>query len=155
MINKAAALIATLVLCAPVLADKAATAKIGEPRYSFYKTTDGFLRLDTQSGEVALCSMQPVGWACLAAPEDRAVLENEITRLRRENTALKQDLLAHDLPLPTGILPETSSKNDGHELSLRLPDNADIESVVAFVGQVWHRLVQAIADAQNQIMHKS
>ena len=42
------------------------------------------MRLDTQTGQVALCGRQTVGWACLAAPEDRTVLENEIARLRKK-----------------------------------------------------------------------
>jgi hypothetical protein len=151
---KAVAIIALLTLCAPALADDATAAKIGEPRYSFYKVADGFLRLDTRSGEVALCSMQPVGWACLAAPEDRAVLEDQIARLRQENATLKQQLLAHGLPLPTGM-PAPPRSDNGHELTLRLPDDADLDRMVAFVGRVWHRLVETIANAQNQLMPKS
>jgi hypothetical protein len=34
-------------------------------------------------------------------PEDRAVLENEIARLRSENAALKKDILSRGLPLPS------------------------------------------------------
>jgi hypothetical protein len=158
MIKKAsAAIIAVLVLCACALADQAAP-KIGEPRYSFYKAGDGFLRLDTQTGEVALCGVQPVGWACLTAPEDRAVIESEIARLREENAALKQALLSRGLPLPPGATPEPTANNNGNngnELTLRLPDNADIDRVMTLVGQIWHRFVQAIANAQNQVLHKS
>jgi hypothetical protein len=32
-------------------------------RYIFSRQANGFLRLDTQSGAVSLCSEQPVGWA--------------------------------------------------------------------------------------------
>lgn len=155
MIKKAAAaVIAVLVLCAAALADETGP-KMGDPRYGFYKSGDGFLRLDTQTGEVALCSVQPVGWACLTAPEDRAVIESEIARLRKENAALKRDLLSRGLPLPPGASAEPPAAGDGNELTLRLPDDADIHRVVALVGQIWHRLVEAIANAQNQIMHKS
>jgi hypothetical protein len=155
MVNKAVAAIAVLLLCAPALADEAAIPKIGEPRYSFYKVADGFLRLDTQSGEVARCSVQPVGWACLAAPEDRAVLEDQIDRLRKENAALKQDLLSHGLPLPTGVVAESSGNDNGHELTLHLPDNADLNRVMALVGRVWNRFVEVIGEVQNRVMHKS
>src|SRR5271165_2880193 len=51
-------------------------------RYSFSKEADGYVRLDMKTGEVALCSRKSVGMACEAAPEDRALLENEIARLR-------------------------------------------------------------------------
>ena len=164
MISKAfAAVIAALVLTASAFAEDATApeTRTGEARYSFNKVDDGFLRLDTQTGEVALCSRQAVGWACLAAPEDRAVLENEIARLRKDNGALKQDLLAHDLPLPPGTPPEPlSGGNDngsggGRNLTLRLPDHADFDRVVTLVGRLWHRLVEAIANAQNQVLHRS
>jgi hypothetical protein len=156
MIGKAfAALIAASVLTASATADDVAAPPLGQPRYSFHKVTDGFLRLDTQTGEVALCGMQPVGWACLAAPEDRAALEDEIARLRRENAALKQDLLSRGLPLPSGTMAEPPAKDDGNHLTIRLPDSADISRMVALADDVWHRLVKAITDVPNQLMHRS
>lgn len=151
---KAVAVIALLSLGPSALADEAAP-NIGEPRYSFYKAGDGFLRLDTQSGEVALCSARPVGWACLTAPEDRALLDNEIARLRKENAALKQALLSRGLPLPTGINAEPPKSDDGHEVRLHLPDDADLDRLMAFLGRVWHRFVDAITDVQSRVMHKS
>ena len=69
-----------------------------------------------QTGEVSLCSQRTVGWACQAAPEDRAVLENEIARLRSENAALKKDLLSRGLPLPPGAMPEPPVARDGDTL---------------------------------------
>ena len=59
-------------------------------------------------------------------PEDRAVLENEIARLRSENVTLKKEILAHGLALPAGAMPETAGAGDG-SLTLRLPDNADVD----------------------------
>ena len=98
-------LIAPALLIAPVLADDATPDSEGG-RYTFSKVDAGFLRLDTQTGAVSICSQHTVGWACQAVPEDRAVLENEIARLRSENVALKKEILAHGLPLPAGAVPE-------------------------------------------------
>ena len=113
MINKAfAVVIAGFCLIVPALADDA-TPETDEGRYTFSKVADGFVRLDTQTGEVSLCSQRTVGWACQAVPEDRAVLENEIARLRRENAALKKDILARGLPLPAGAMPEPPVVRDG------------------------------------------
>src|ERR1700685_1517791 len=110
MFSKAVALaIAAVCLSTPVFADDATLDANGGP-YTLNKVTDGFVRLDTKTGEVALCSQRTVGWACQAAPEDRAVFESEIARLRNENAALKQSLLAHGVPLPDGMMPEPSAK---------------------------------------------
>jgi hypothetical protein len=154
MINKAlAAGCAALIVSAPAFAETAAPPP-NTARYSFQKVAGGFLRLDTETGEVALCSARPVGWACLAAPEDRAVLESEIARLRRDNAALKHDLLAHGLPLPPGTLPEPAADDSDKNVTVRLPDQSDVNRVLAFVGRVWHRLVDALAHAQDRVLHK-
>src|SRR3984885_3611361 len=145
------------VLCAPAPADDA-TPDTDGGRYVFAKEVDGFLRLDTQTGEVSLCSQKAVGWACEAAPEDRAALENEIVRLRTENATLKKDILARGLPLPAGVMPEPLAQNDeppNAELGLHLPSDADIDRMVSFMDRVWHRFVDAVERAQKQVLNKS
>ena len=148
----AVAFVAVL-LAAPAPADEAAPDTAGG-RYVFSKQADGFLRLDTQSGAVALCSQQPVGFTCKAAPEDRVVLENEIARLQNENAALKQELLSHGLAQPSGMAPEPSGAQNGGS-SVRLPSDADIDRVIAFFGRVWQRFVEAVERAQKQVFNKS
>jgi len=163
MIGKtmAAVVVALALVEAPssaVTADEAPPDSAGG-RYMFAKQADGFLRLDTQTGAVALCSQRPVGWACEAAPEDRALLESEIARLRAENAALKKDMLSRGLPLPSGVAPEPPTAQNvppqNRELYWRLPNDADIGRVIAFVGRTWHRLVEAIARAEKQVFNKS
>jgi len=148
-----AAGIAVLCLAAPVHAADAPLDSQGG-RYIFNKQADGFVRLDTQTGEVALCGQKAVGLACEAAPEDRALLENEIARLRGENAALKKDILSRGLPLPPGAIPEPPAAQNG-QLTVPLPSDADIDRVVALAGRVWHRFVDAVQRAQNQILNKS
>jgi hypothetical protein len=159
----AAALVA-FGLAVPAMAGDAVPDSAGG-RYSFSKAAEGqgtsYLRLDTQTGEVALCSPKPVGFACEAAPEDRVVLENEIARLQRENAMLKKDLLARGLPLPPGTMPlaqDGGSQNESPQTALpnvRLPSDADIDRVVDFAGRVWHRFIEAVERAQKQILNKS
>jgi hypothetical protein len=153
-----AVLITTWCLIAPAAAEDAAPDSEGG-RYMFSKVADGFVRLDTRSGEVALCSQRNVGWACEAAPEDRAVLENEIARLRGENAALKKDILSRGLPLPPGAMPEPPVAQNGEpqngESRLRLPSDADVDRVMALVGRAWHRLVEALERAQKQVLNRS
>lgn len=144
---------AAILSIAPALADDAAPDTAGG-RYLFSKQADGYLRLDTQSGTVALCSQQPVGWACQTAPEDRALLESEVARLQNENAALKRELLSHGLELPPGMAPEPPGAQGGAS-SVRLPSDADVDRVIAFFGRVWERFVDAIARAQKQVLNKS
>jgi hypothetical protein len=156
MIDKVlATVIAGLCLMAPVSsvwADEA-TPESEEGRYTFHKIADGFVRLDMQTGEVSTCSKRTVGWACQAVPEDRAVLESEIARLRTENALLKRDIIARGLPLPAGTIPEPPIvREDGRELRR---GGSDLDRMMAFMGRVWQRLVEVIAQAQKQVLNKS
>jgi hypothetical protein len=145
MFSKVVALaIAAVCLSMPAFADDA-TPDTNGGRYTLNKVTEGFVRLDTQTGEVALCSQRTVGWACQAAPEDCAVFENEIARLRGENAALKQALLSRGLPLP----------GHNNDITIRLPDNADIDRAVAYVSRMWNRFVDGVNRAQRQMLNKS
>ena len=147
-----ASAVAAIVLIGSARADEPTPDTEGG-RYVFNKQANGFLRLDTRSGTVSLCTEQPVGWACQTAPEDRAAFENEIARLQNENAALKKVLLAHGLSLPPGVAPDApSAQNDS---TLRLPSDADIDRAIAFVGHVWQRFIDAIARAQKQVFNKS
>ena len=148
-----AAAFAVICLSAPTLADDPLPDAAGG-RYTFNKTADGVVRLDTKTGEVALCSQRTVGWACQVAPEDRAAYESDIARLRGENAALKQALLSRGLPLPSGATPEHSGTHDS-DITIRLPDNADIDHAVAYVGRLWNRFVDAVNRAQKQMLNKS
>jgi len=154
MIGKAFAIVlGGISLLAPASAEDAPPGN-DEGRYTFNKVEDGFVRLDTQTGDVSLCSRRAVGWACQAAPEDRAVLENEIARLRTENAALKKDILSRGLPLPAGTMPEPPTTSENGRMP-RWGGHSDLDRMVAFVGRMWHRLVEAIVRAQKQGQNKS
>jgi hypothetical protein len=153
MIKTTSVLVAVFCLIAPAFADDE-TPDSDHGRYSFSKITDGLLRLDMKTGEVSVCSQRAVGWACQVAPDDRAVLENEIARLRTENAALKKDILDHGLPLPPGAGEEAAVTPNHHDddVTIRLPDNSDLDRMVALAGRLWHRFVDAIARAQKQVL---
>ena len=58
-------------------------------RFVMTPVAEGFLRLDTRSGEVSLCTLAAGQAQCRASADERAALEAEIDRLARENAALK------------------------------------------------------------------
>ena len=121
-------------------------------RYSFNRVEDGYLRLDTRTGQVSLCGRRQVGWACQVIPDDRIVLESEITRLQSENGALKKQLLSRGIPLPSGIRPPQAP--DKPETAPKSVES-DFDRVVTMVEAMWRRLVEMIANLQRDIMKKS
>jgi hypothetical protein len=72
---------------APTPAEKVGDA--GNGRFAMTPLADGFLRLDTRSGQVSLCKLEAGQAQCRASADERAALEAEIDRLNRENAALK------------------------------------------------------------------
>ena len=86
------AVLMTLVLFAatPALAAESADVSTENGRYAMTPAPDGFLRLDTRTGAVSLCTVASGAVACRASAEERRALEDEVDRLTQENARLKQ-----------------------------------------------------------------
>jgi hypothetical protein len=132
-------------------------------RYSFHQVDGKFLRLDSHTGQVAQCQRSATGWLCQALPDERAALESEIGRLQRENAALKQSLLARGLDLPGGVKPDAPAAGDKAPAAKapdqapapKQPNMAEFDRAIAFMKDVWRRLVEMMADLQRDIQRKS
>jgi hypothetical protein len=143
---------------------QATTAETDDARYSYNRVENGFLRLDTRSGEVSLCNRRAVGWSCELVPDDRGALDNEIARLHGENAMLKKSLLDRGLPLPGGVNAEApragsastgAATSNGDNRDLAMPSYADVEHVKALVGKVWRQLVELIMNLQKDVLKKT
>jgi hypothetical protein len=149
-LRAAAIAAASVVLAASALAQPAPTAPEGEDnRYMYNRVQDGYLRLDTRTGQVSLCSRRAVGWACHAVPDERTALEGEIARLQSENAVLKKELLSRGLDLPAG--PKAEPQPRSNEYELRMPNAADVDRAVALLERTWRRLVGVITNLQKDV----
>lgn len=147
--------ISAALMSAPALAQTAPAPENDDGRFSFNRAGDGYLRLDSRTGQVSQCTRRAVGWACQAVPDERATLESEISRLQAENAGLKKQLLAHNVPLPEGMRPDEPAAKPEEQLSFRLPSEAEINRAVTYLGDVWRRLVEAVTNLHNDIMKKT
>ena len=130
-------------------------------RYTFHRVQDNFVRLDGRTGQVALCGRGSTGWTCQTVPDERAALESEIGRLQGDNAALKKELLARGVPLPSGVQPDpvppvakVPDKSPDKPPELRMPSDADLERLKSFFEDVWRRLVEMIANLQRDMQRK-
>jgi hypothetical protein len=143
------------------------TLDTANPRFTYHKIDDGYLRLDLRSGEVATCRPHPGGWTCTLAAEERAALENEIARLQRDNALLKNALLEHGLALPTPGHEAASAPagSTGPEAAPPRPPapipppQADarepqVERIIASMERLWRRLVELAATIQHDLQGK-
>lgn len=154
MIRTARFMVAALALAGPAAWAQSAAPESDDSRYTFNRVDDGYLRLDGRTGQVSICARRPVGWTCEAVPDERAALEAEIARLQGENTAVKKELLARNLPLPGTVKPEPPTV-ERDEPRLQLPDDADLNKVMNFIEKVWRRLVEMIATLQKDMLKKT
>ncbi|MGD1934732.1 MAG: hypothetical protein ACFB0Z_09560 [Candidatus Phaeomarinobacter sp.] len=68
-------------------------AHADEPgRYTMEAIDNGFLRLDTQTGAVSVCSGAADTWSCAPAEDERSELEEENARLRADNLVLREQI---------------------------------------------------------------
>ncbi|HET7850758.1 MAG TPA: hypothetical protein VFL51_17030 [Pseudolabrys sp.] len=58
-------------------------------RYRFERLGDRFVRLDNQSGEIAICTQAQSGWDCRGVPEHSSALAGEIAQLQSAIDDLK------------------------------------------------------------------
>jgi hypothetical protein len=152
-------LVLALIVAGCALAAPAVRAQNPQPdnedaRFSFHRTDDGYLRLDGRSGQVSICIRRPAGWLCQAVPDERAALEGEITRLQADNAALKKELIAHGLALPSAIKPDPPMARV-EEPRLQLPSDAEFNQVMGFIEKVWRRMVEMVVKVQREIMKKT
>ena len=77
--------------------EAALAARPDDGRYTFHRVGDGFVRLDSRTGQVSQCGWSAGTWSCKTVPDERTALESEIARLQNENAALKKSLLSRGL----------------------------------------------------------
>jgi hypothetical protein len=59
-------------------------------RYRLEKTENGYIRMDTRTGEVSTCEEKTGQLVCRIAPDERLALQDEIERLQAKLDALDQ-----------------------------------------------------------------
>jgi len=168
----AALLVLTAGLAGPTRAvaqDSAAQSQAAPPpgtddsRYSFHRMGEGFVRLDSRTGQLAQCGWAATGWSCKMVPDERSALESEIGRLQRDNAELKKSLLSRGLELPSGIVAEApvaspvppANVPDPSAKEPKMPSDAELDRAFSFMKNVWRRLVDMMVDLQRDIQKKS
>lgn len=132
-------------------------------RYSLSQKADGVvLRLDTRTGAVSTCSNAGAGWACYAAPDERAALDAEIGRLQADNEKLKAQLAGRDgtvagkveEPLPKSDplkRPEPKVAEGERKIEIPLPSDKDMDRVMTFLEKAWRRLIEMANRVQKDV----
>jgi hypothetical protein len=98
-------------------------------RYTMTPAGNGFLRLDTRTGIVSLCTVNGASAECRTAADDRAALTAEIERLAKRVAEL-----------------ESGSKPPGGGASRVLPNQQDMDRAMDYAEQFMRRMMRIMRD---------
>ncbi len=135
------AVLAAIAWCGPVLAQAPSTnppapsapaPSVQEGRFSMTPIQGGFLRLDKETGAVSFCTVDAGLSVCRVSADERAALENEITRLRRDNAELK-----------SARGPNAPGASSG------LPEDEDMERALSFTERFMRRIMRIFKEEAN------
>ena len=85
-------------------------------RFTLTPAEGGYVRLNKETGAVSYCSVKDGAAVCRLGAEERAGLEAEIDRLRKENAALKAR--AEAAPVPPAARPNATPSEEEFERAL-------------------------------------
>jgi hypothetical protein len=120
-----------LSIASPALAQQPADPATENGRYSMTPVQDGFLRLDTRTGAVAMCRLVNGAPECRLAADERAALENELGRLQAENKELHLKA-----PGPSAAAPPSST----------LPSEQDMDKALSFAERFMRRMMRIMRE---------
>ncbi len=99
-------------------------------RFQMTPAPDGFMRLDTRTGAVSVCTLSGGSAACRAAADERSALMNEIDRLAKRNAQLE---------------PGGAATRPGPLLG-RAPDREDMRKAMDFAEDFMRRMMRILRD---------
>ena len=112
-----------------------ATAHEEEQRYSLEKTPEGYVRLDTRTGEMSICAEQSGELVCRMAADDRTAFEDELDRLKARLQDVEKRLaeLEDGRPAP----------------GAELPSEEDFEKTLGYMERFFRRFMDIIQDLEQ------
>ncbi len=114
-----------IVITAVILSGSGAPAAETAGRYDLERVEQGFLRLDSETGAMALCSAKAGVWECAPVKDQDLDLTAEIGRLKSENDRLK----ARVVELEKGGGP------------IKLPSDQEVDRMMDIFGKMFDRFL--------------
>ena len=145
-----AALLIALALTGTAAAD---TPEESNGRYTMSPVDGGFLRLDKQTGAVAMCARSGSEWACKPV-EDRTATapSNELSKLEDENKALKERVKALEESLENGKAPPSEGPLAGPPGGkAQLPTEEEVDQALDYLEHVYKKVRDRIKELDKPL----
>jgi hypothetical protein len=118
-------------------------------RFTMSPADGGFLRLDKQTGAVAMCAHTGNTWACTSV-EDRTTSAPpaELSRLQQENKDLKERVKALEEALETSTPPPPPGPPGG---KLQLPTDQEVDQALDYLERVYKKFRDRVKDLDKPL----
>jgi hypothetical protein len=110
----------------------------------------GFIRLDTQTGQMSLCQRRESDWSCREIAEPERGLASEIERLREENNRLKAELRQLEDIVLGDKRAERDRGREGGKPELRLPSEQDIDNVMSYAQRMLRKFREKLKELEAE-----
>jgi hypothetical protein len=123
-------------------------SETGGGRYTMHSAEGGFLRLDTQTGQISMCKGAGATWSCATLPDERRELEQKNEALSRENQDLKSSVKR--LEELAGVAPGDQSKRDAPSgPGVQLPTEEDVDKAMSYVQRMLKKFKEKIREFED------
>lgn len=117
-------------------------------RYVLKQTSDGFIRLDTETGSLAHCSQLNGKWTCENLYDGNSANRDEVARLSRDNRELKDRVARLEAKLG-----KLSASKSGRKSKVELPSDEELDEIMGFFEKLvmrFMRFARTLQDAPGE-----
>jgi hypothetical protein len=134
------------------VATAALSAEQRQGRYTLSPADGGFIRLDTATGSMSLCSSKDGAWRCEAMADHGADLRQELDRLTAENEELKAEIkrLEELVGLGDGGQRGAERRIEPPGGSLRLPTEQDVDRALNYIQRMFQKFKDKLKEFDGQ-----
>lgn len=121
-------------------------------RFTMTPADGGFIRLDTETGALALCAKNGDQWACQPMPDSQQSQAREIERLQAENKALKDEIRRMEDVMGLGEPKPGEPPVAGGERpkgGLELPSEKDVDKAFDYVQRMLKKFQERMRELES------
>lgn len=109
-------------------------------RYVMNPTENGFVRLDTETGAMSVCTERNGRWVCELMEDEAKALQEEISRLRAEVKRLEEQAALAE-PAPSTKQPERR---------LELPTEEEVDKALDYFENIFRKFRERIEKFEHE-----
>lgn len=121
-------------------------------RYTMQPADGGVIRLDTETGAMALCTHKDADWSCKDMTYQPGEQQARITQLESENQNLKAEVkrLEESLGIGPPNAGDGAAPGTGKENRLELPSEQDVDKAIDYLGRMIKKFRDKLKEIEKQ-----